>query len=119
MAIQGASAGMQASTSGTRWRAPALLRVATLLPFALAAAIPLLAGPTLGRPMFDPPEVAGIPLNLAIVGLVLGWAGFGALVVWTTGSRLAATLAYVFITLPSMLGLILGPAIILILQNLP
>ena len=119
MAIHGAAPDMPATTSRPRWRAPALLRIGSLMPFALAIAIPLLAGPGLGRPMSGAPDVAGIPFGVVLVGLVLGWAAFGALVVWTTESRLAATLAYVFLTLPSMFALILGPAIILILQNLP
>jgi hypothetical protein len=120
MAIEGTTArGSSDGNVARPWRAPALLRIGTLMPFALALAIPLLAGPGLGGPLFQPAEVAGIPLWVIGGGLVLAWAAFGALVVWTTGSRLAATLAYVFITLPSMFALILGPAIILILQNLP
>lgn len=119
MTIHGAAEDMPATTSGATWRAPALLRIGTLMPFVLALAIPLLAGSRLGRPMSDAPDVAGLPRDVVLVGLVLAWTAFGALVVWTTESRLAATLAYLLVTLPSMFALILGPAIILVLQNLP
>ena len=118
MAIHGGPAAIHAPNQRS-WRAPALLRIATLMPFALALAIPVLAGRSLGGPMYGPPEVMGVPLNVVIAAVVLGWSAFGALVVWTTGSRVAATLAYVFITLPSMFALVLGPALILVLQNLP
>jgi hypothetical protein len=119
MTIEGMPAAMQPRNPPREWRAPALLRVATLMPFGLALAIQLLAGPTLSRPMFQQPAVAGIPLGLVVGGLVLAWAALGALVVWTTGSRAVATLAYVFITLPSMFAVVLGPAILLIIQKLP
>lgn len=120
MAIQHAASTSASITKGaSTWRAPGLLRIGALMPFVLALAIPLLAGPKFGGPMYSAPDVAGFPIPTAIGGLTLGWAAFGALVVWTTGSRLAATLAYVFVTVPSIFALILGPAVVLILQNLP
>lgn len=101
-----------------RWRSPPLLRAVSFLPFALAIGLALVARSYIGRPMMTA-ESVGIPLNLVIGALTLAWAAFGALIVWTTSSRTAASLALVFITLPSIFAMILGPAIILILQNLP
>ena len=117
MAIHGQTA-FDGSRNVRPWRSPPLLRAVSLLPFALAIALALLARSYVSGPM-APPESDGIPLNVVVAGLALAWAAFGTLIVWTTGSRIAASLALVFITLPSMLATILGPAIILILQNLP
>ncbi len=117
MAIRGQAA-FVGSEDVRPWRAPPVLRAVSLLPFGLAIALELLARSYFGGPMM-PPEVAGIPLKIVVTGLELAWAAFGALIVWTAGSRIAASLALVFITLTSMLAIILGPALILILQNLP
>lgn len=101
------------------WRAPAPARVASLLPFLVAIAIPVLNGQRLSSPMFtEPPVFAGLPPGIVVGALVIAWAAFGALVIWTTHSRLATTLALAFLTLPSMFAMILGPAIVLILENL-
>jgi hypothetical protein len=99
------------------WRASGPARLATLAPFFLAVALKLFAPVYFGGPV-NPPEILGIPLGVVVGALTLAWAGLGALIVWTTGSRLAAALALAFLTLPSMFAMILGPAIILILQNL-
>jgi len=59
-----------------------------------------------------------VPLGVIVGALALAWAALGALIVWTTHSRLAAALSLAFLTVPSMFALILGPAVILIVQNL-
>ena len=109
----------QASAPATvPWRAPAGARIASLAPFFLAVALQLLA-PKYFPPMFAaPPAIMGLPLGAVVGALTLAWAAFGALIVWTTHSRLAAALALAFLTVPSMFALILGPAVVLILQNL-
>jgi len=100
------------------WRAPAAARLSSLAPFLLAVALQLFA-PVYFRPMLArPPEILGIPLGVVVGALTLAWAAFGSLVVWTTHSRLAAALALGFLTIPSIFAMILGPAVILILQNL-
>ncbi|HET9851790.1 MAG TPA: hypothetical protein VFP56_04705 [Candidatus Limnocylindrales bacterium] len=100
------------------WRAPAGARLASLAPFFLAVALQLFA-PRYFPPLFAaPPDVMGVPLGVIVGALALAWAAFGALVVWTTHSRVAAALALAFLTLPSMFALLLGPAVVLILQNL-
>ena len=100
------------------WRAPVTARIASLVPFFVAIALQLAAPRFTEGLLMPPPDIPGIPTGAILGALVLGWAAFGALVVWTTGSRLAAALALGLLTLPSMFGLILGPAMLLILQNL-
>jgi hypothetical protein len=100
------------------WRAPAAARIASLAPFFLAVVLQLFA-PRYFQPMFtDPTAIMGLPLGAIVGALTLAWAALGALIVWTTHSRLAAALSLAFLSVPSMLALILGPAVILIVQNL-
>ena len=118
MTMRSAGPPARPATTGP-WRAPAAARLASLLPFLLQGAIQLLDGPRLSSPMFvERTALAGLPLGTIIGTLVLAWAAFGAVVVWTTHSRLATTFALAFVTLPSMFAMILWPAIVLILQNL-
>jgi hypothetical protein len=119
MATQEVPTAIPPTGSAPTWRAPALRRVAALAPFAVALAIPLLATNYFSRGVSKPPDIFGLPLGIVVEGLILGWAALGALLIWTTGSRVAATLAMAFITLPSLIALLLWPAIVLVLQNLP
>lgn len=101
-----------------QWRAPAAARVSSLAPFLLAIALQLFA-PVYFQPLLaKPPEILGIPLGVVVGALILAWAAFGSIIVWTTHSRLATALALAFFTVPSIFAMILGPAVILILQNL-
>ena len=119
MVIPGTPATTERSGANRPWRASAGRRIASLAPFGLALALALLARSYFGIGLGSPPDILGVPLGLAIDGLVLAWAALGALIVWTTGSRSAASLALALITLPSMLAIIFTPALILILQHLP
>ena len=107
-----------AGTAPKAWRASIALRLVSLTPFAFALVISLVS-----RRFFDPlfaeaPTVLGIPVGLVVGGGALMWAALGALVVWTARSPLLAMLALLLFTVPSILALILGPALILIVQNL-
>ena len=96
-----------------------LMRLASLLPFALVAALHVLAGSYFGRGLGRPPEVAGVPLGIVIDALALAWAALAALVAWRSRSRVAVALVVAFVTIPAMLVVVFAPAAILILQNLP
>lgn len=104
--------------SQVAWRAPIAARLASLAPFVLALVVELFAPRFFGPLLEAPPDILGAPLGVIVGALVLAWAALGALVVWTTGSRLACVLALALMTLPSMFAIIFTPAMILILQNL-
>lgn len=99
------------------WRSDPITRLMTLVPFLL-----VLYADTVGAPKFGmlgkPPELLGIPLGLWFQLAVLGWAAVGVGIVWTTHHRLVAALALVLCSFLSVLALLVGPALILILQNL-
>ena len=118
MTFQSGGSGAVVVAAPRPWGAPAAARLSSLAPFLLAVALQLFA-PVYFRPMLvRPPEILGIPLGVVVGALILVWAAFGSLIVWTTHSRLAAALALGFLTIPSIFSMILGPAVILILQNL-
>jgi hypothetical protein len=103
------------------WRADSAWRVISLTPFGLALVLVLLAlfaQSSVGGPMGKPPDILGIPLGIALDAVVLAWAALGARVIWTTRSLPMATIALLTTTGPAVVLLVLGPAIILILQNL-
>jgi hypothetical protein len=88
----------------------------------LIAAIPLWLGPTiylLSPRFFGPnPELLGIPQALVITVGAISWALIGLGIVWDARSWLVDVLTLLVFTIPSMLFVIIGPAIILIVQNL-
>lgn len=119
MAVRTSGTSVERHRETRAWRASWIRRAASLTPFGLALALWFVARTYVGHALTKPPEVIGLPLGLVAEGLVLAWAALGVLVTWTTASRMAAALAMVFMTLPSMLAIIFTPAIILIMQNLP
>lgn len=88
----------------------------------LIGAVPLLVGPIiyLTAPTFFGPrlELLGIPAKLVMMLGGVSWALIGLGIIWDARSWLVDALALVLFTIPAMLFMILGPAIILIIQNL-
>ena len=79
----------------------------------------LVAAPTFFDPMgYRRPEVLGIPVEVLIMAFAVAWGGIGGYVVGTSRSPWVRALAIMVFTLPACVAIILGPAIILILQNL-
>ena len=107
-----------APTPPRRWRSDPVTRVVSLLPFALAVYFDFVAYPSGGGLFSAPPALLGLPLNALVQAVFLGWAAFCAWIVWTTSSRIASALAFVFGVVVSLFGIILGPALILIWQNI-
>ena len=100
------------------WRSDPITRLSTLAPFVLAIYVDFFM-PRFGGGMFDkPPELLGLAAGAWLQIALLSWAAVGAWVVWTTHSFLKSALALFLFTLPSLFGMVLGPAIILIWQNL-
>jgi hypothetical protein len=97
-------------------------RVAWMI-VALAPAFMLLLvsafGPQFMDPMFQkPPEMLGLPMGTAITGICLVWDAIGVALMGRASTdrvRLAVMLVFVF---PALFGILLGPSVILILQNL-
>ena len=88
----------------------------------LIAAIPLWLGPIiylLSPTFFAPdPELLGIPRSLVMTVGAMSWALIGLGIIWDARSWLVDVLTLVVFTIPAMLFMIIGPAIILIVQNL-
>ena len=92
--------------------------VLTTLPFVLWVALSILA-PGFMDPIYaNPPAIAGIPAGIVILGGAFLLAGLGVLIADRTRSDLVALLAFLFLSIPAMVVIILLPAIILIVQNL-
>lgn len=105
---------VQADQVKPRWRADGVWRLLALTPFALSLLTPVYFPAMFAKP----PEILGIPVGLVLDVIALGWAGLGAIVVWTTTSRVMASIALVTTTAPTIVVLVFSPAIVLILQNL-
>ena len=88
----------------------------------LVGAIPLWLGLLLhlmSPTFFGPrPELLGLPASLVMMVGAMSWALIGLGVIWDARSWLVDALSLVVFTIPAMLFMILGPAIILIVQNL-
>jgi hypothetical protein len=92
--------------------------VLTSLPFVLAVALNVLA-PGFLDPLFaSPPSIAGLPAGVVFLFLTIVWAVLGILVARKARSEARIALALVVFTLPAMFAILVGPALILIIQNL-
>jgi hypothetical protein len=112
-APQPAPAAPMAPSAGSRIP----IRLAALTPlwlFLVLIATGRIAGGFFGPP---PPEILGIPLGIWLVALVAGWMLIGLGLVWEPRSPLIKLLVLLVFTIPATLVLILGPAVILTLQN--
>ena len=102
-----------------RWRSDPITRLVSLVPFALALYVDVMPRPMFGTSVFSkPPEIVSIPLGIWMQLSFLALAGVGAFVIWTTKSRVMATIAFVLCIPVAIVGIVLTPAVILILQNL-
>ena len=64
------------------------------------------------------PEFLGIPIALWIVTVALLWGAIGGYIVARSRSRWALPFGLLLFTIPACLAMLLGPALVLILQNL-
>jgi hypothetical protein len=70
-------------------------------------------------PIFGkPPDIMGLPLGAVIAGLAGGWMLIGAAIAWDARSPRTVLFAVTIFTIPALFVLILGPAMILIIQNM-
>jgi hypothetical protein len=87
-------------------------------PPGLAILIIFMGGPTLGHPMFSEPVAPGIDLGVVVTTFAVSWGAIGGYIVATSRRPWVLPLALVVFTFPATLAIVLGPAIVLILQNL-
>ena len=106
-----------AATIAPPSRSRFLVRAAALMPFWLFLALFATGqfNSFFGPP---PPEIMGIPLGAWMIALAAGWMLIGVALVWGTRSRLTEMFVLLLFTIPATILLVLGPAVILILQNL-
>lgn len=70
-------------------------------------------------PVFmNPPSLFGLPIGSLMVGLALVWMALGAALTWRTYSTALWVAALVLFTLPSLVLVIVSPAVILAMSNL-
>ena len=100
-------------------RTPLLGTFVAAVPAVAFAWSGVIAAPAYFDPMFARhPELMGVPISLIISIFAVAWGAIGGYVVGTSSSPWVRLAAVVVFTLPACAALILGPALILILQNL-
>ena len=97
-----------------RW----LYRFVALLPLWVMVAEALFAPTYFGGFQESPPDIVGIPLGVALTGAAFAWMLIGVAIVWNARSRLTEALGLLLFTIPATLVAVLGPAVIVIMQNL-
>jgi hypothetical protein len=105
---------------GATWRSP-LARagyVLTSFPFVLIVVLMVVAPGFMDPLLANPPAIAGLPAGVVLLFLALVWAVLGILVARRARSTAGIALALVVFTLPASMAIMLGPAAILIIQNL-
>jgi hypothetical protein len=92
------------------------------IPLRLIALAPVWFGPILylmsSRYFGREPELLGLPQGFVLAAGTALWALIGVAITWRARSWLVDVLAVLVFTIPAVVMLILGPAVILILQNL-
>jgi hypothetical protein len=87
-------------------------------PPGVAILILFVAAPTVGHPMFSEPMAPGIDLGVVLTIFAVSWGAIGGYVVATSRRPWVLPVALLVFTFPAIVALVLGPAIVLILQNL-
>lgn len=89
-----------------------------LLPLWLVAFL-VITAPGFMDPVFsNPPAVLGMPAGVTMVLVTLAWMALGVLVLQRTTTMVAALVAFLVFTAPAAFGLLLIPAVTLIILNL-
>jgi hypothetical protein len=67
---------------------------------------------------FNPPDVAGLPAGIVLVFVALAVMAIGVVALRRASSNRSALLAFVGLTLPAAAVMVVGPGLILIVQNM-
>jgi CHASE2 domain-containing sensor protein len=79
----------------------------------------MVVAPGFMDPLFaNPPAIAGLPAGVVFLFLALVWAVLGIVVARRARSTLGIAFTLVVFTLPALFAILVGPALILIVQNL-
>ena len=106
-------------TSLVTSRGPRFTSRATAFTPLIVGTILFLAPTRYFDPMFaKPPDMLGVPLGVVALALAGIWMLIGVAIVWNARSRITEMLALMLFTIPATILVILGPALILIMQNL-
>ena len=85
----------------------------------VVAVLSVVAAPTFFKPMgYRRPELLGVPVELIFMAFAVAWGAIGGYVVGTRRSPWVLPVVLIVFTLPACLVIILGPAFVLILENL-
>jgi hypothetical protein len=102
-----------------RSRAPIATRVTAFTPV-LVLIVTTIASRTYSDALFTkPPDILGIPLGAAVDGVAMLWMLIGAALSWDAPSPVVRGLATFVFTLPATILVVLLPALLLMLKNLP
>lgn len=92
------------------------------IPLRLIALTPLWFGPVVHlispRYFGREPELVGLPQGLVLDAAAALWALTGVAIIWRARSWVVDVLTVLILTIPALALVILGPALILVLQNL-
>jgi hypothetical protein len=95
-----------------------LVRGITALPLVVWTVLSLVA-PGFTDPVYDnPPGVLGLPAGILLLLAGLAWGLLGMLIVWRTTSSVVTVAALVLFTVPATIAIVLGPAWVLVIQQL-
>jgi hypothetical protein len=100
------------------WRSGWSSRIVAFTPLVVFVLVSLFARTYFGRSVEEPPSIIGIPLGIVVQGLAFFWMLIGVVAVWDARSRAVELVSLLVFTIPATIVTILGPAIILIMQNL-
>jgi hypothetical protein len=79
----------------------------------------LLAAPGFMDPVFaNPPAFAGVPGGIFLVGAALAVMAVGVVVIQRTSSNVVALVAFVCLTLPSAVVVVMAPTMLLTMASL-
>jgi hypothetical protein len=65
-----------------------------------------------------PPQLFGLPYELVFTSFAVSWGAIGGYVVGTSSRPWVLPVALLVFTFPAIVTIVLGPALVLILQNL-
>ena len=93
--------------------------VVAALVTALIFPVLFVAAPHYMDPMFHKaPTVFGLRIGVVVVSLSAGWFAVGVTLIAMASSRVTRLLAFLFFIIPAIVAVVLGPGMVLILENL-